>query len=44
MASVKLVLLCFEAMSRLKLNFHKCGVIAMGKDHREGTATEICTP
>lgn len=35
-ASVKLILLCFEAMSGLKGNFLKCKVIAMGMDHWEG--------
>ena len=44
MASVKLVLLWFDAMYGLKLNFHKFGVIAIGSGRGEGTTTEICTP
>src|SRR4051812_47607794 len=35
-ASVKLILLCFEMMSGLKINFQKCEVVAMGMANREG--------
>ena len=29
-ATVKAILLCFELMSRLKINFHKCEVVSIG--------------
>ncbi|KAE8791875.1 hypothetical protein D1007_33658 [Hordeum vulgare] len=35
-ATVKLILLAFEDMSDMKINFHKCEVIAMGMDETEG--------
>lgn len=35
-AAVKLILLSFEAMSGLKVNFHKCEVVAMGMAPGEG--------
>lgn len=31
-ATVKLLLLCFEVMSGLKINFLKCEVVSMGMD------------
>lgn len=34
-ATVKLLLLCFEIMSGLKINFQKCGVVTLGLDAQE---------
>ncbi|XP_073351828.1 uncharacterized protein [Aegilops tauschii subsp. strangulata] len=34
-AMVKGILLCFELMSRLKINFHKCEVVSIGMDAAE---------
>lgn len=36
--SVKLLLPCFEVMLGLKINFHKCEVVAMGMTTNEGRA------
>lgn len=33
---VKIILVCFEAMSGMKINFSKREVVAMGMDHDEG--------
>jgi hypothetical protein len=37
-ATVKAILLSFELMSCLKINFHKCEVVTMGMDTAEGQA------
>ena len=34
-ATVKAILLCFELMSGLKINFHKCEVVSIGMDVAE---------
>lgn len=34
-ATVKAILLCFELMSGLKINFHKCEVVSIGMDAAE---------